>query len=251
MKPIWTSFLPSCASASTILRASSEPVAKGFSHRTGLLLRRHSSTSPAWVSSGEAIRTASMPPSSINERASSNTLADPHLAATASARAGLASVTPATLTPTTLLCRLSACLVPMAPAPTTPTATPSESPRILQPLTYRSLATGGILSKPSPGPQYLDQFLPVRFIQLSKWFPGHAGRETREVHRLLYGRDTISVAVLGAQPLHRSHVAPHGADRRCIAPSQAGQHGQRHLRGNVDQARGKPLGTGGEEERCP
>jgi len=66
MNPTCTSFLPSPVSASTTSSAASALSANGFSHSTGFSAFRHSSTSGAWVGSGEAITTASTFSSRIN-----------------------------------------------------------------------------------------------------------------------------------------------------------------------------------------
>jgi hypothetical protein len=59
MKPTCTSFLPSPSLGLHDLQCGFGAVRNGFSHSTGFSAFRHSSTSGAWVGSGEAITTAS------------------------------------------------------------------------------------------------------------------------------------------------------------------------------------------------
>src|SRR5215217_4656300 len=129
MNPICTNFFPSSTSASTTSSAASALSASGFSQSTGFSAFRHSSTSGAWVGSGEAITTASTFSSRIRSAPSVKTAAEPCCcSANFSALSESTSETAANLAFATIVWRFSACMPPMPPVPITPTAICSGFP---------------------------------------------------------------------------------------------------------------------------
>src|SRR5215213_403950 len=128
MNPICTNFFPSSTSASTTSSAASALSASGFSQSTGFSAFRHSSTSGAWVGSGEATTTASTFSSRISSAPSVKTAAESYCSAIFPALSASTSETAANLAFATLVWRFSACMPPMPPVPMTPTAICSDFP---------------------------------------------------------------------------------------------------------------------------